>query len=415
MPMIRTGTWLPSLRRYSFSNGEYARRRWSRPIALASSGRCSGGVSSIQLSRPASRSSREYPTIQRNASLASRIAPSRSPTITPMTLESKTARRRSRATPSRWRSNSTSCSLPLEASACPPDAAHASRVRSIRGTSHMPASCDRMIARRAARSPTARRSLASSRRSGRPPSGEVGKDLPPEPAQGVDDVVARKSIMATPCDSYHSIQKVMLNGEDVGEAHLFGDLDLFERLPEAVGHRRRRPPANSDSVRTVSEVVGEAPKDRACLAAPEPPPATPAFFQVAGLVSERSAALGGGRDGSVARRPSTLLPEPGNTFRLLLDERVHAHDADPTVGHGARVSARRAVDVDRHDGRRAAGGGVHPLQRDASLRDVRVVTQEKRVEAVDLGRHAVLHRHEDAGNLRLAFSERSIELGVNHV
>src|SRR2546429_668886 len=31
-----------------------------------------------------------------------------------------------------------------------------------------------------------------------------------------------------------------------------------ERLPEAVGHRRRRPPANSDSVRTVSEVVGEA-------------------------------------------------------------------------------------------------------------------------------------------------------------
>src|SRR5438067_6089362 len=39
--------------------------------------------------------------------------------------------------------------------------------------------------------------------------------------------------------------------------------------------------------------------------------ATPAFFQVAGLVPERSAALGGGRDGSVARRPSTLLPEPG--------------------------------------------------------------------------------------------------------
>src|SRR5205823_1855261 len=42
--------------------------------------------------------------------------------------------------------------------------------------------------------------------------------------------------------------------------------------------------------------------------------ATPAFFQVAGLVPERSLPSGGGRDGSVARRPSTLLPEPGNTF-----------------------------------------------------------------------------------------------------
>src|SRR5438093_2179238 len=111
--------------------------------------------------------------------------------------------------------------------------------------------------------------------------------------------------MSTPCDSYHSIQEVMLDGEDVGEA-------------------------NSDSVRTVSEVVGEAPKDRSGLGAPEPPPATPAFFQVAGLVPERSAALGGGRDGSVARRPSTLLPEPGHTFRIFMVERFLVLHVDPT-------------------------------------------------------------------------------------
>src|SRR5206468_939169 len=111
------------------------------------------------------------------------------------------------------------------------------------------------------------------------------------------------------------IQKVMLDGEGVGEAHLFGDLDLFERLPEAVGHRRRRPPANSDSVRTVSEVVGEAPKDRSGLGAPEPPPATPAPSSKSRAWS-RSGPLPSGEGGTAVSLavPPLFFPSLGIPF-----------------------------------------------------------------------------------------------------
>ena len=70
---ISTGTRLPSLRKYSFSNG------CAIPVILTSQTVCalrkshSGGVRSVQLKRPDARSSRSYPTMRRNASFASRI------------------------------------------------------------------------------------------------------------------------------------------------------------------------------------------------------------------------------------------------------------------------------------------------------------------------------------------------------
>src|SRR5437764_3437258 len=100
---------------------------------------------------------------------------------------------------------------------------------------------------------------------------------------------------------------------------------------------------------------------------------------------------------------------------LLLNECGHPDDADPAGGPGSRISPRRAVDVDRHDGRRTAGGSEHALQRDAPFGHVRVVPQQQRVQAINLGRHTVLHRHEDAGDLTLALREGSIQLGVDHV
>src|SRR5271165_1052837 len=68
------GTRLPSLRKYSFSNGcTLPAFSISGTRHRTSGSRHSGGVSSFQSKRPESRSSRSYPTIRRKASLASRI------------------------------------------------------------------------------------------------------------------------------------------------------------------------------------------------------------------------------------------------------------------------------------------------------------------------------------------------------
>ena len=85
----------PSLRMYSFSKGV----PW--PVAFSSSrtrkvcGIHSGGVSSSQRSRPASRSSRAKPDMRRKAALASVIRPSVSKKITPTVPISETRRNRS--------------------------------------------------------------------------------------------------------------------------------------------------------------------------------------------------------------------------------------------------------------------------------------------------------------------------------
>src|SRR5258705_483220 len=75
---ISTGTRLPSLRKYSFSTGGNRPAIFSPATARASRSRHSGGVRSAQLTRPARRSSRSYPTMRRKVSLASMIRPSRS-------------------------------------------------------------------------------------------------------------------------------------------------------------------------------------------------------------------------------------------------------------------------------------------------------------------------------------------------
>jgi Methyl-accepting chemotaxis protein (MCP) signalling domain len=86
---ISTGTRLPSFLKYSFSKG------CNVPVILSagthsrlSRSSHSGGVRSVQRRRPEMRSSRSYPTIRRNASLASRIRPSRSQITIPITLAS---------------------------------------------------------------------------------------------------------------------------------------------------------------------------------------------------------------------------------------------------------------------------------------------------------------------------------------
>ena len=75
----RTGTRLPSLRKYSFSSGWRVPVAFSSAMACSSASRHSAGVSSVHRSRPETRSSRAYPTISRKASLASMIRPSNIP------------------------------------------------------------------------------------------------------------------------------------------------------------------------------------------------------------------------------------------------------------------------------------------------------------------------------------------------
>ena len=88
VPPISTGTRLPSFRKYSFSNG------WTIPIVFssatvrASRSRHSAGVRFVRFRRPEARSSWSYPSIRRNASLASRNRPSRSQMVIPMMLAS---------------------------------------------------------------------------------------------------------------------------------------------------------------------------------------------------------------------------------------------------------------------------------------------------------------------------------------
>src|SRR2546426_938469 len=119
-------------------------------------------------------------------------------------------------------------------------------------------------------------------------------------------------------------------------------------------------------------------------------------------------------------RSAGALPPPASfphsaKSSLLLNQRVHANDVDSAVRHGACVSSGRAVDVDRHHGRRTARGREYSLQRDAALGHVGVVPQQQRVQAVDLAGHTVFNGHEDACDLALVLGERSIELRVNHV
>ena len=71
----RTGTRLPSLRKYSFSRGWAVPVAFSSAMARSSASRHSTGVSSVHRSRPETRSSRAYPTISRKALLASMIRP----------------------------------------------------------------------------------------------------------------------------------------------------------------------------------------------------------------------------------------------------------------------------------------------------------------------------------------------------
>src|SRR5438309_2117788 len=122
----------------------------------------------------------------------------------------------------------------------------------------------------------------------------------------------------------------------------------------------------------------------------------------------------GWRTRSVGALPSPAS-FPHSAKSLLLNERVQANDVDSAVRHGACVSSRRAVDVDRHQGRRTARGREYSLQRDAALGHVGVVPQQQRVQAVDLAGHTVFNGHEDACDLALVLGERSIELRVNHV
>ena len=58
-----TGTRLPSLRKYSFSYGLHASRSPSARPSLAGRSSHSGGVRSVQRTRPETRSSRSYPNI----------------------------------------------------------------------------------------------------------------------------------------------------------------------------------------------------------------------------------------------------------------------------------------------------------------------------------------------------------------
>ncbi|MGY3365198.1 hypothetical protein ACVWZL_002323 [Bradyrhizobium sp. GM2.4] len=115
---INTDTRLPSLRKYSFSNG------CTLPIFFSSGihhrswrSSHSGGVRSVQRRRPETRSSRSYPTMLRNASLASRIEPSSSQMMIPMMLAS--TRRRilaSRSPRSRYKAAFSSAIAACEAS-----------------------------------------------------------------------------------------------------------------------------------------------------------------------------------------------------------------------------------------------------------------------------------------------------------
>ena len=82
------GTRLPSFRKYSFSIGGRRPVDLCSRIHRASRSRQSGGVRSVQRSRPAWRSSRSYPTMRRKASLASRIRPSKSAMKIPTMLAS---------------------------------------------------------------------------------------------------------------------------------------------------------------------------------------------------------------------------------------------------------------------------------------------------------------------------------------
>ena len=83
----RTGTRVPSLRISSFSKGVQAPNRRPSSCASSSRGAYSGGVRSGQCSRPASKSSRLYPTSSRNASFASGIR-SNSPETMPAMVDS---------------------------------------------------------------------------------------------------------------------------------------------------------------------------------------------------------------------------------------------------------------------------------------------------------------------------------------
>src|SRR3989454_1132309 len=123
----------------------------------------------------------------------------------------------------------------------------------------------------------------------------------------------------------------------------------------------------------------------------------------------------GWRSRSVRALPSPASFSHSAKSSLLLNERVHANDVDSAVRHGACVSSRRAVDVDRHHGRRTARGREYSLQRDSALGHVGVVPQQQRVQAVDLAGHTVFNGHEDACDLALVLGEGSIELRVNHV
>ena len=82
----RTGTRVPSFRISSFSNGVQAPNRRPSSCANSSSGAYSGGVRSGQCSRPASKSSRLYPTSSRNASFTSGIR-SNSPETMPAMVD----------------------------------------------------------------------------------------------------------------------------------------------------------------------------------------------------------------------------------------------------------------------------------------------------------------------------------------
>ena len=84
VPPISTGTRLPSFRTYSFSNGWADPTRFNSATVCESRSRHSGGVRSVRCRRPEARSSRSYPTMRRNASLASRMRPSTSQMMMPM-------------------------------------------------------------------------------------------------------------------------------------------------------------------------------------------------------------------------------------------------------------------------------------------------------------------------------------------